>query len=153
MASITGRYFAKISGTGEFADLTSTFPGLTILSMDYFGKSGKAKNIYTASWVNSQEEDVNIPDTVYYDNPDINISFIVRDSTETYVDVLSVHDSFISFIKGNRVTLKSLYSMRMADFVCLEEYAPTSAKLGRAQGYNFMTGTIKMHRVGAVTNV
>src|SRR5574344_2521419 len=149
MSTIPNRYFVKDSVNTTYVDITTKFVGLTLLIVDNFNKKGKAKNIYTQSWVNSNTEDVYIPDTVYFEQPDIDFTFIVRDSDNHSVDVQSVHDSFIEYMTTHKVTIKSLYAMKEADFVCLAEYKPTLVNVKRVVGSNYITGTITMHRVTA----
>ena len=150
--TISDKYFVK-QGTDAFQDFTVKFNGLTILKIDNFDKKGKAKNIYTQSWVNSSSEDVFVPDVVYFDQPDLDITFMVTDSYNTAIDVQSVHDSFIDYMTTHKVTIKSLYAMKQADFVCLAEYKPTLTKVKRVAGNNYITGTITMHRVTPNTTV
>ena len=150
--TISDKYFVK-QGTDSFQDFTVKFNGLTILKIDNFDKKGKAKNIYTQSWVNSSSEDVFVPDVVYFEQPDLDITFMVTDSYNTSIDVQSVHDSFIDYMTTHRVTIKSLYAMKQADFVCLAEYKPTLTKVKRSAGNNYITGTITMHRVTPNTTV
>ena len=80
--TISDKYFVK-QGTDAFQDFTVKFNGLTILKIDNFDKKGKAKNIYTQSWVNSSSEDVFVPDVVYFEQPDLDITFMVTDSYNT----------------------------------------------------------------------
>lgn len=150
--TISDKYFVK-QGTDAFQDFTVKFNGLTILKIDNFDKKGKAKNIYTQSWVNSSSEDVFVPDVVYFEQPDLDITFMVTDSYNTAIDVQSVHDSFIDYMTTHKVTIKSLYAMKQADFVCLTEYKPTLTKVKRTAGNNYITGTITMHRVTPNTTV
>lgn len=153
MSTIPNRYFVKDSVNTTYIDFTQKFVGLTLLIIDNFDKEGKAKNISTQSWINSDNEDVYIPDVVYFEQPDLDITFIVRDSDNHSVDVQAVHDSFISYMRRNRVTIKSLYAKKEADFVCLSEYKPTATNVNRSVGNNYIMGTITMHRVTANNTV
>ena len=153
MSTIPNRYFVKDSVNTTYVDITTKFVGLTLLIVDNFNKKGKAKNIYNQSWVNSNTEDVYIPDTVYFEQPDIDFTFIVRDSDNHSVNVQSVHDAFIDYMTTHKVTIKSLYADKEADFICLAEYKPTLTHVKRPVGNNYITGTIQMHRVTANNNV
>lgn len=153
MSTIADRYFVKDSVNTTYVDITTKFVGLTLLIVDDFNKKGKAKNIYHQSWTNSNEEDVNIPDTVYFEQPDIDFTFIVRDSDNHSVDVQSVHDAFIDYMTTHRITIKSLYVGKEADFICLVEYKPTRTHVKRLAGNNYITGTLPMHRVTANNTV
>ena len=54
-------------------------------------------------------------------------------------------------MRTHKVTIKSLYAMKEADFVCLSDYKPTIANIKRALGQNYIMGTIIMHRVTSST--
>lgn len=146
MSTIANKYFIK-QGADAYADFTTKWVGLTILKIDDFLKKGKAKNIYTASWVNSSTEDVNVPDVVYFEQPDMTLTFKVSDFDNHAVDVNALHDDFITYMTTHRVTIKSLYAHKEADFVCLADYVPTTVHLQRTIGQNYILGTITMHRV------
>lgn len=150
--TISNVYYVK-KGTDTYQDFTTKWVGLTILKMDGFDKKGKSKNIYTQSWVNSQNEDVYIPDVVYFENPDVAISFRVDDFESSSVDVQSVHDSFINYMMNNKVVIKTLYLDKEATFICNSEYEPTTKQLKRLAGNNYILGTITMHRVTGTSNV
>ena len=76
MATIANRYFIT-KGVEAFADITTKFSGVTILKIDNFLARGKAKNIYTQSWINSNTEDVYVPDTVFFENTDVVLSAVI----------------------------------------------------------------------------
>ena len=150
--TIPNKYYVK-QGEEPYTDFTTKWEGLTILKLDNFDKRGKAKNIYTLSWINSNTEDVYIPDTVYFENPDINISFKIDDFTDHNVDVSAVHDSFIDYMSTHEVMIKSMYLNKEAAFVHLDEYSPTIRKITRAKGENYILGTLNMHRITDVSAV
>ena len=54
---LTNKYFVKNTEGGSFQDVTTLFNGLRILKVDGFLAQGKPINIYTAQWVDEQEED------------------------------------------------------------------------------------------------
>lgn len=141
MLTIANKYFIK-KGVETFADITTKFSGVTILKIDKFLARGKAKNIYTQSWINSNTEDVHVPDIVFFENTDINITFIVRGNS-----AITVHDTFIDYLTKNKTTIKSLHVNKQSDFVCLTEYEPTLVHLGRTNEDNYIMGTITLHRV------
>lgn len=155
MGTIANKYYIK-KGTDSYADFTTKWVGLTLLSIDSFNMQGAAKNIYIGDWINSNTEDVYVPDTVCFTNPDINFNFMVTDfgtSGNSAVDVQSIHDDFISYMMSNKVTIKSLYSMKEASFICNKDYKPTQERLKRTVGQNYIIGTITMHRVTAASDV
>ena len=99
--------------------------------------------------VTEQVTENNVTSEVTYDvvirkNVDLSITFIVSDKYGA-TDVRTMHDSFISYMTDGELYIKSEYSERTMRCVCLEDYKPTTEKLKRASGSNYIIGTIKMH--------
>lgn len=152
MGKIEDSYLVK-RGNANYAALSSMFSGLKVLSVTGFFGKGEPVNVYTAQWTDSQREDcmvttdVNGSPTVVYKNVDIELTFIVSDRYAD-IDVASVHDSFISYVTNGAFWLKSLYSGRQVECICLSSYSPTQTKLGRKSS-NYITGTVKLHALDA----
>ena len=154
MNDSSNRYYAKKTEEGSYADITGMYSGVAILKMDGFLALGKPVNVYTAQWVDEQEEDFLIPTLdendnkiVIRENVDIEITFIVRQKyASSNIDVQQVHDSFIDYMTNSDVYLKSAYAGGLsAHCVCLQEYRPTTVKLGRGRNNDYIIGTITMH--------
>ena len=145
-------YYVK-QGTDAYQDFTTKWVGLTILKMDGFNKKGKAKNIYTRSWINSANDDVYVPDVVYFESPDMSISFMVNDFDNHSVNVEAVHDSFIDYMTTHKVIIKTLFLDKEATFICNAEQDSTAKQLKRAAGNNYILGTLTMHRVTTTASV
>lgn len=156
MGKIENSYLVK-RGTDSYATVASKFSGVKILSVTGFFEKGEPVNIYTAQWTDSQNEDymvtteVSGTPTVIRKNVDLEVTFVVSDRYAS-IDVASVHDTFISYVTNGAFWLKSLYADRQVECVCLSSYKPTQAKLGRSNG-NYITGTVKLHTLGAPTAV
>lgn len=152
MKSIESGYLVK-RGTQEFTPIAQLFAGVRILKIDGFTSTGEAKNIYTASWVDSQAEDYMVTtkkevdgetyDVVVRNNVDLDITFIVgaRYGAE---DVRAAHDAFIAYMTDGALYVKSEYVDRVMKCVCLKEYKPTTVKLHRGDGSHII-GTITLH--------
>src|SRR5574344_119498 len=95
--TISNVYYVK-QGADAYQDFTTKWIGLTILKMDGFNKKGKAKNIYTRSWINSANDDVYVPDVVYFENPDMSISFMVNDFNNPSTTEEAAHASLIAHL-------------------------------------------------------
>ena len=153
-------YQVKNTSNGEFTNIETMFDGLRILKMDGFLARGKPVNIYTAQWVDQQDEDFLITTIDNNDNPvvirentDIEITFIIRKKYATNpsesFDVLSVHDAFISYMTDSDVWIKSSYvNNKYVHCVCLKEYKPTTQKMQRGEK-SWIMGTITMHCLNA----
>ena len=155
----SGRYYAKNTESGTFQDLTTLFNGVAILKLTGMDSKGKAVNIYTAQWVNSQTEDFMITTldennnpVVIRENVDIDITFIVRQKyATTTIDVETVHNAFVDYMTNSDVWLKSGYlGNKYVHCVCLKEYKPTTVNLERGDN-SYMLGTITLHSLDAPT--
>lgn len=154
-------YKIKNTESGTFVDIETMFNGLRILKMDGFLAKGKPVNIYTAQWIDSQEEDfliTTINETtnnpvVVRENTDIEITFIIRKKYATNpsvsFDVQSVHDNFISYMTDSDVWIQSSFvNNKYVHCVCLKEYKPTTQKMKRGDK-SWIMGTITMHCLNA----
>ncbi len=147
-------YFVKKSSDDVFYDVTSLFDGVRILKMEGFLAKGKPVNIYTAQWVNQQEEDFLITTIdektqkpmVIRENVDIDITFIVRQKyANKGIDVQQVHDAFVAYMTNSDVWIKTAYvNGATAHCVCLKDYKPTTIKLQRGDN-SWAMGTITLH--------
>ena len=146
-------YFTKNLESASWEDITSKFDGVRILKMDGFLAKGKPINIFTQQWLSNREEDFLITTLDENDNPvairenvDIELTFIVRQKYATQtIDVKSVHDSFVDYMTGTDIWLKSSYvGNKYVHCVCLDEYKPTTIKLDRGEK-SYIMGTLKLH--------
>ena len=151
------RFFVKNTQSGTFQDITTLFNGVAVLKLDGMLAKGEPVNVYTAQWIDSQQEDFMITTLDDNDNPvvirknvDLELTFIVRQKYATgTIDVQTVHDNFIDYITGSDVWLKSSYvGNKYVHCVCLKEYKPTTVKLGRGDN-SYIMGTITLHCLDA----
>lgn len=155
MADIKNEYLVR-RGTQAFATISSLFDGVRVLKIDGYTNKGKPVNIYTAQWVDKQNEDYMITttqtiddvdyDVVIRENVDLDITFIVGDKYATGVlNVRQQHDAFIAYMTDGALYIKSNYADRTMKCVCLKDYKPTIEKLKRPAGKNYIMGTISLH--------
>ena len=156
----SNRFFAKNTESGTFQDITTMFDGVAVLKLDGMLAKGEPVNVYTAQWIDSQQEDFMITTLDSSDNPvvvrknvDLELTFIVRQKYATgTIDVQTVHDNFVDYITGSDVWLKSSYvGNKYVHCVCLKEYKPTTVKLGRGDN-SYIMGTITLHCLDAPTS-
>lgn len=148
-------YFIKNSESASWEDITSKFDGVRILKMDGLLAKGKPINIFTQQWLSNQKEDFMITTlddnnnpVVIRENVDIELTFIIRQKyAANTIDVQSVHDSFVDYMTGSDIWLKSAYiGNKYVRCVCLSEYKPTTVQLQRG-GNSYIIGTIKFHTI------
>ena len=151
------RFFVKNTQSGTFQDITTMFDGVAVLKLDGMLAKGEPVNVYTAQWIDSQQEDFMITTLDGNDNPvvvrknvDLELTFIVRQKYATgTIDVQTVHDNFVDYITGSDIWLKSSYvGNKYVHCVCLKEYKPTTVKLGRGDN-SYIMGTITLHCLDA----
>ena len=156
----SNRFFAKNTESGTFQDITTMFDGVAVLKLDGMLAKGEPVNVYTAQWIDSQQEDFMITTLDSSDNPvvvrknvDLELTFIVRQKYATgTIDVQTVHDNFVDYITGSDIWLKSSYvGNKYVHCVCLKEYKPTTVKLGRGDN-SYIMGTITLHCLDAPTS-
>ena len=154
---LKNKYFVKKTANGTFSDVTTLFDGLRILKVDGFLAKGKPVNIYTAQWINEQDEDFMITTIDDNDNPvvirenvDLEVTFIIRQKYATgTIDVMAQHDLFVDYMTGSDVWIKSSYvNNKYVHCVCLKEYKPTTQKLQRKES-SWIMGTITLHTLDA----
>lgn len=150
---LTNKYFVKNMADAPWVDITSAFDGVRVLRVSGFLKRGKPVNIYTAQWVNEQAEDVMVTTldsrhrpVVIRENINLDLTFIVRQKyAQNTIDVLQAHDSFIDYMTGGPIWIKSVYADGLSvKCVVLEEYEPTVVKLQRGDN-SWVLGTLKFH--------
>ena len=133
------------------------FDGVAVLKLDGMLAKGEPVNVYTAKWIDSQQEDFMITTLDGNDNPvvvrknvDLELTFIVRQKYATgTIDVQTVHDNFVDYITGSDIWLKSSYvGNKYVHCVCLKDYKPTTVKLGRGDN-SYIMGTITLHCLDA----
>lgn len=156
---LRNKYFVKNTENGTFADVTTLFDGVRVLKVDGFLSKGKPVNIYTAQWINEQDEDFlitteqeNVP-VVIRENVDLEITFIVHSkyATNHDIDVMTQHNAFVDYMTNSDVWVKSAYvNNRYVHCVCLKEYKPTVVKLQRGDA-SWVMGTLTLHTLDAPT--
>lgn len=154
-------YQVKNTESGTYQNIETMFPGVAILKVDGMLERGEPVNIYSAQWVNSQEEDFLITTRDIYDNPvvirknvDLEVTFIVKQKyASSTIDVMTTHDNFVDYMTGSDVWIKSSYmNNKYVHCVCLKEYKPTNVRLqrtindnGRRIDNSYVIGTITLH--------
>lgn len=158
MNNSSNRYYVKNSENGSFQDITTLFDGVAVLKLEGFLSKGKAVNIYTAQWINSQEEDFlittleNNTPVVIRENTDLEMTFIIRQKyAVSSIDLVTVHDNFVEYMTSSDVWLKSSYvGNKYVHCVCLKEYSPTAICLERGEK-SYIMGTITFHTLDSPT--
>lgn len=151
MNDLSGKYFVRKSSSSAWEDVTTKFSGVKILSIDGFNELGEAKNIYTAQWIDTQEEDyVLAGNSVVRANTDLSVTFIVGNRYGTS-NAQATHDAFINYMcmQGD-LYIRSVYVNKHAHVVCLKSYKPTTQRLHRGAN-SYILGTITLHMLNAPT--
>ena len=153
MANRTDYFLTKDNPEDGWGDITGLFDGVAILKLEGLYEKGEAINVYTAQWVNEQEEDLgftkwdgNHNPIIVRKNVDIEMTFIIRQKYATgTIDVSAVHDEFVDYMTSSDLWLKSDYAGgKYVHCVCLNAYKPTIVKLGRGEN-SYIMGTLTFH--------
>lgn len=78
-------------------DLQEAFNGLVYVECKGLSDKGKPKNVYTESYSDAAEDRVFIPETVYYEPTEVNMTFIFLGDTRR-----DVYDSFCNYISHGK---------------------------------------------------
>lgn len=155
-SSTTGKYKIKNTASGSWSNPPS---GVQILIVEGMTSKGKAVNIYTAQWVNEQDEDFLITTRDQSDNPivirenvDVKVTFIVGQRyANTTIDVQSVYDSFVDYMTNTDVWIASTYVGKQAHCVALDKVEPKTVRLKRGTN-SYIIGEITLHTIGKPTS-
>lgn len=151
MNTSKGKYFVKRNDSDSFADITTLFNGVAVLSVDGFNERGEALNVYHEQWIDSQKEDFlvtkkddNDNDVIIRGNVDLSITLCVSKRYRTgggNFNEINMYDSLIDyFCNKGAFYLKSTFVNKTAKVVCLSSVKPTSQKLNRdVNGYILVT--------------
>lgn len=145
---INNKYFVKNTASGSYSDVTTLFDGVNVLSVGNMSAIGKAVNIYTAQWVDSQTEDMIIAgDNVIRENVDITVTFVVGQRyANATIDTQSVYDAFVNYMTNTDVWIRSAYVGKQVHCVALDGFEPKKVKLQRGSE-SYILGEIKLHTI------
>lgn len=149
---ITGKYLAKNTANGSYADITTLFDGVVVLAVEGFDSLGKALNVYSAQWIDSQTEDFLITTRDENDNPvvirenvAIKVVFAVSQRyADTTIDPQGVYDSFLAYLTGSDVWIASRYFGKQVHCFAQDKVDPKTVKLHRG-GNSYLLGEITLH--------
>lgn len=148
----SGKYFIKNTADDTYTDVTTLHDGVNILAVEGLNSRGKALNIFTQQWIDSQIEDFLITtlDTngnpvVIRENVDIKVVFCVgqRYASST-IDVQTVYDSFVDYMTNSDVWVASTYVGKQVHCVALEKVEPKTIKLHRGEN-TYILGELTLH--------
>lgn len=153
---LRGVYYIKNTQNGNFRDITALFDGVRVLEVSGVAAKGKAVNVYTAQWMDSETEDFMITTnngTIIRENVDIQVTFIVHQRyASNTIDVKTQHDNFVNYLTNKDVWIRTGYQNNViAHCVCIDGYEPTTMKLQRNSEANYALGTIKLHCIQSIT--
>lgn len=154
--------------TIAWSDIESTYNGVRILKVEGFLKKGQPVNIYNEQWIEGQSEDFLVAGSngIVRKNADIDITFAIRqkyahavNNSVPDIDLLALHETFISAITGGDIYIKSsYYDNKYVHCICLKEYEPTQIRLHRSMyeggskiwDESYITGTVTLHMLDIV---
>lgn len=156
---LTGKYYLKNSSDGSYADVTTLFDGVVILSVNGFDARGKALNVYTAQWIDNQTEDfmittldANNNPVVIRENVDITVVFAISQRyANGVVDTQTMYDTFINYMTASDVWVASKYVGKQVRCFAMDGAEPKTVKLKRGDN-SYILGEIKLHTLSKPTS-
>jgi hypothetical protein len=149
---LTGKYFVRKSASGSWEDVTTKWAGVKVLSIDGFNELGEAINVFKQQWMDGTEDitvteqDGQGNDVIRRANVDLKLTFIVsRRYTSSAINEETVYNNVISYMcKSGAFYVKSAYTGKQANVICLKPVKPTAQKLNRGKG-SYILATIELH--------
>ena len=144
---IVGKYYLKNTAAGSYADVTTLFNGVNILSVEGINARGKALNVYVEQWVTG-ETDFTIASengVIARANVDISVTFVVSPRyASSAIDPQTVYDSFVNYMTNSDVWIKTMYENKSVHCVAVDKFEPQKVKLQRGNNsYIFGKITLK----------
>lgn len=152
---ITNKYFVKNTANGSFADITTLFDGVNILSVEGFDSRGKALNVYYEQWVTGGTDFMITSNSgqIVRENVTLKVVFVIgKRYASTTINTQTVYDNFVNYMTNTDVWIKSMYVGKQIHCVAIDKVEPKTVKLKR--GVNeYILGEIQLQAIGAPTEV
>lgn len=150
---LRNKYFIRKTPQDAWLDVTTRFDGVKITAITGFEDRGEAQNVYTAQWVNEQEEDYLLTDNkIVRTNIDLELSFAVAAryaANPTTFNTQAAYDAFVEYVADDGdFYIKSSYVNKIAHVVCLKGVKPTLVKLQRGRN-SCILATATLHTLDA----
>lgn len=152
---ITNKYFVKNTANGSFADVTTLFDGVNILSVEGFDSRGKALNVYVEQWIDGGTDFMITSNNgqIVRENVSIKVVFVVGQRyANSTIDTQTVYDSFVDYMTNTDVWIKSMYFGKQVHCVAIDKVEPKTVKLKRGAN-EYILGEIPLQTLGAPTAV
>ena len=152
---ITNKYFVKNTANGSFADVTTLFDGVNILSVEGFDAKGKSLNVYYEQWIDGETDFMITSNNgqIVRENVSIKVVFVVGQRyANAAIDTQSVYDAFVDYMTNTDVWIKSSYVGKQVHCVCIEKVEPKSIKLHRGDN-TYILGEIQLSTLGSPTAI
>jgi hypothetical protein len=152
---ITNKYFVKNTANGSFADVTTLFDGVNILSVEGFDSRGKALNVYVEQWIDGGTDFMITSDNgqIVRENVTLKVVFVVgKHYASTTINTQTVYDNFVNYMTNTDVWIKSMYVGKQVHCVAIDKVEPKTVKLKRGAN-EYILGEIPLQTLGAPTAV
>ena len=152
---ITNKYFVKNTANGSFADVTTLFDGVNILSVEGFDSRGKALNVYVEQWIDGGTDFMITSNSgqIVRENVTLKVVFVVgKRYASTTINTQTVYDNFVNYMTNTDVWIKSMYVGKHVHCVAIDKVEPKTVKLKRGAN-EYILGEIPLQTLGAPTAV
>ena len=151
---ITNKYFVKNSESGSFVDVTTSFDGVNVLSVDGLDSKGRSLNVYHEQWITGGTDFMITSNNgqIVRENVDIKVVFIVGQRyANATIDTQTVYDSFVDYMTNTDVWVRSAYVGKQVHCVCIDKVEPKTIKLHRGNN-TYILGEIQLHCIEKPSN-
>ena len=142
----SGKYYLKNTAAGSYADVTTLYDGVNILSVEGFNARGKSLNVYIEQWITGGTDFMITSNNgvIVRENVDISVVFAVGQRyASTTIDTQTVYDNFVNYMTNTDVWIKSTYVGKQVHCVATDKFEPEKVKLKRGND-SYILGKITL---------
>lgn len=89
--------------------------------MEGISENGKAKNIYTESYAETEELRMHIPKDILYENTDLALTLIFLPTSSSEEDIQTAERNFFDFISGRKVEYVDTFRNRYVTMILVNK--------------------------------
>ena len=105
---------------GELIDIESQFK-CKYVRFEGLSETGKAKNIYTETYAETEELRRYIPDEVVYENTDLSLTLLFAPYTENDSDVQDNERAFFEYVSGHKIEYHDTFRNRYVSLLLINK--------------------------------
>lgn len=112
--------FVVEDGDSEKIDIEETFK-CKYVRMEGIGENGKAKNVYSESYAETEELRLHIPQTVLYDNTELALTVIFCPQSDDEMDIQDNERELFEYLSGRLVEYSDTFRNRYVSMILINK--------------------------------